>query len=111
MENPDWKDPLHVYGTDLNLIRDLKIKSGNKSLSNKLYISTNQIIWSMKNEMAIKLEDILARRTRCLFLDAKETIRIAPKVLEIMKTFLKKDNDWEKKEFSNFMEISKNYII
>ncbi len=111
MENPDWKDPLHVYGTDLNLIRDLKIKSGNKSLSNKLYISPNQIIWSLKNEMAIKLEDILARRTRCLFLDAKETIRIAPKVLEIMKTFLKKDNDWEKKEFSNFMKISKNYII
>jgi glycerol-3-phosphate dehydrogenase len=110
-ENPDWKDPLHVYGKDASLIKGLKIKNGNKSLSKKLYISPNQIIWSLKNEMAIKLEDILARRTRCLFLDAKETTRIAPKVLEIMKIFLKKDNDWEKKEFSNFMEISKNYIL
>jgi len=110
-EKPDWKDPLHVYGKDASLIRGLKIKNGNKSLSKKLYISPNQIIWSLKNEMAIKLEDILARRTRCLFLDAKETTRIAPKVLEIMKTFLKKDNDWEKKEFSNFMQISKNYIL
>ena len=61
--------------------------------------------------MAIKLEDILARRTRCLFLDTKETIKIAPKVLQLMKVFLKKDNDWGKKEFSNFMEISKNYIL
>jgi len=111
MENPDWKDPLHVYGKDASLIKRLKIKNGNKSLSKKLHITPNQIIWSLKNEMAIKLEDILARRTRCLFLDAKETIKIAPKVLQVMKTFLKKDNDWEKKEFSNFMEISKNYIL
>ena len=111
MKNPDWKDPLHVYGKDVSLIKGLKIKNGNQSLSKKLHITPNQILWSLKNEMAIKLEDILARRTRCLFLDAKETIKIAPKVLEVMKTFLKKDNDWEKKEFSNFMEISKNYIL
>ena len=111
MKNPDWNDPLHVYGNDSSLIKKLKITNGNKSLSKKLYISPNQIIWSLKNEMAVKLEDILARRTRCLFLDAKETVRIAPKVLDIMKTFLNKDNDWEKKEFSNFMKISKNYIL
>ena len=61
--------------------------------------------------MAVKLEDILARRTRCLFLDAKETVKIAPKVLNIMKVFLNKDDDWEKKEFFNFTEISKNYIL
>ncbi len=84
---------------------------GNISLSEKFYITPNQIIWSLKNEMAIKLEDILARRTRCLFLDAKETVKIAPKVLRIMKVFLKKNVDWEKKEFSNFIEISKNYIL
>ena len=110
-ENPNWKDPLHVYGSDANLIKELKMDKGNISLSEKFYITPNQIIWSLKNEMAIKLEDILARRTRCLFLDAKETVKIAPKVLRIMKVFLKKNIEWEKKEFSNFIEISKNYFL
>ena len=108
--NPDWDDPLHVYGKDAKSIRKLNLKKGNKSLSNHLYISPNQIIWSLKNEMAIKLEDILARRTRCLFLNVKETIKIAPKVLDIMTKYLKKDNNWKKREFSNFMKISKSYI-
>ena len=110
-ENTNWKDPLHVYGSDANFIKEIKMDKGNISLSEKFHITPNQIIWSLKNEMAIKLEDILARRTRCLFLDAKETIKVAPKVLRIMKIFLKKNIDWEKKEFSNFIEISKNYIF
>ena len=110
-ENTNWKDPLHVYGSDANFIKEIKMDKGNISLSEKFHITPNQIIWSLKNEMAIKLEDILARRTRCLFLDAKETIKVAPKVLRIMKVFLKKNIDWEKKEFSNFIEISKNYIF
>ena len=62
----------------------------NESLSNKFYISKNLILWSVEHEMAIHIEDALARRTRCLFLDAKETLRIAPKVCKIMATALKK---------------------
>ena len=66
---------------------------GNKSLSDKLYITKNQICWAIKSEMAMTLEDVLARRTRCLFLDAYETEKIAPKVAEIMAIELKKEKN------------------
>jgi glycerol-3-phosphate dehydrogenase len=44
-------------------------------------------------------------------LDAKETLRIAPKVAEIMAGALDKDEDWIAQELKNFNLISKNYIL
>ena len=41
--------------------------------------------------MARTVEDILARRVRVLFLDAKAAIEIAPKVAEILAKELTKD--------------------
>ena len=62
-------------------------------------------------EMAMTLEDILARRTRCLFLDAYETEKIAPKVAEIMAIELKKEKKWIIQELKNFNLILKNYQL
>ena len=57
------------------------------------------------------LEDVLARRTRCLFLDAYETEKIAPKVAEIMAIELKKEKKWIIQELKNFNLILKNYQL
>ena len=61
--------------------------------------------------MAHKLEDILARRTRCLFLDAYETEKIAPKVAEIMAEVLNKNKEWINGELEQFKLIIKNYQL
>ena len=61
--------------------------------------------------MAHKLEDILARRTRCLFLDAYETEKIAPKVAEIMAEVLNKNQEWINEELEQFKLIIKNYQL
>ena len=61
--------------------------------------------------MAHKLEDILARRTRCLFLDAYETEKIAPKVAEIMAEVLKENQEWINGELEQFKLIIKNYQL
>jgi glycerol-3-phosphate dehydrogenase len=61
--------------------------------------------------MAHKLEDILARRTRCLFLDAYETEKIAPKVAEIMAEVLNKNQEWINGELEQFKLIIKNYQL
>ena len=61
--------------------------------------------------MAITLEDVLARRTRCLFLDAYETEKIAPKVAEIMAFEFKKEKKWAIQELKNFNLILKNYQL
>ena len=106
----NWNDPLHFYGTEAKKVEAMDL-NGNKSLSSKLFITKNQICWAIKNEMAITLEDVLARRTRCLFLDAYETEKIAPKVAEIMAFELKKEKKWIIQELKNFNLILKNYQL
>jgi glycerol-3-phosphate dehydrogenase len=76
-----------------------------------LYITKNQIQWGVKEEMATNLEDILARRTRCLFLDAYETEKIAPKVAETMAKILNKNQNWINQELKDFKSIIKNYQL
>ena len=66
---------------------------------------------AIQEEMAINLEDVLARRTRCLFIDANETIKIAPKVARIMAKVLKKDGAWTAKQLDLFLPLASKYII
>ena len=61
--------------------------------------------------MAISLEDILARRTRCLFLDSSETEKIAEEVVMIMADEMKKNNTWINQELKTFKSLVKNYKI
>ena len=46
------------------------------------------VVNAVRNEMAQTIEDVLARRTRILFLDAEAAIRLAPKISEIMASEL-----------------------
>ena len=105
------EDPLHVYGSEREKILSMGKPEDNDSLSEKFYISKNTILWGVQNEMAIHLEDVLARRVRCLFLDAEETLRIAPKVAGIMAIALEKDENWVAQELKQFKTLSQNYIL
>ena len=105
------EDPLHVYGSDREKILSMGKPQDNDSLSEKFYISKNTILWGVQNEMAIHLEDVLARRVRCLFLDAEETLKIAPKVAAIMAIALDKDENWIARELKQFKTQTKNYTL
>ena len=107
----EWSDPMHVYGSLKKKVEAMGGKSDNLSLSNKIHITNNIIRWSIIHEMAITLEDVLARRTRCIFLDAKESKRIAPQVASKMAEILEKDQDWIDNELKNFNKLIKNYIV
>ena len=61
--------------------------------------------------MAVHLEDVLARRTRCLLLNAQATLDIAPQVAQIMAQEMGKDETWVDTELKLFTEIVKNYIL
>ena len=110
-KNVDWSDPMHVYGSLKNKVKSLGSKADNESLSNKFYISNNIIEWAIIHEMAITIEDILARRTRCIFLDSKESKRIAPLVAKKMADVLEKDQKWIDAELKKFNTLIKNYIV
>ena len=101
---------MHIYGTDAEKIRELD-KNGNESLSKAFYISPNIIQWACEEEMAITLEDMLARRSRALFLNSKATLQIAPEVAKIMAKHLKKKQDWIDDQIESFTAVAQNYLI
>ncbi len=114
VKNFDSAEPLHYYGSDKEHIQN-HILDKNPELIKKLhpnlpYIEA-EVVWSTRNEMAISVEDILARRTRSLFLDAKASVEAAPKVAHIMRKELKKSRKWEKEQIKEFTELAQNYIL
>jgi glycerol-3-phosphate dehydrogenase len=109
--NVSWSDPMHVYGSMKKKVESLGGVNDNKSLSKKFYVSNNIIEWSIIHEMALTVEDILARRTRCVFLDSKESKRIAPVVAQKMADVLGEDDKWIDAELKKFNKLIKNYIV
>ncbi len=111
-ENPDFTNPLYFYGSDQDKIKELIEKNPalSNSVSDKLPIIKAQVIFAVQNEFARTAYDILARRTRALFLDAEESIKIAPKVIELLAKELNKDLNWQKEELKQFLKIAKGYL-
>jgi glycerol-3-phosphate dehydrogenase len=66
---------------------------------------------AVRDEYALTLEDVLARRTRALFLNAKVAIEIAPKVAELMAVELGKDQEWITEQLDAFEQTAKNYLV
>ena len=108
--NSDWDNPLHVYGSDIEKIIALN-PNGNTSLATTFHITENQIQWAVEQEMAVTLEDVLTRRVRGLFLDAKESLRIAPTVARLMAKFMNKNQQWETEQLKSFESLAQNYIL
>jgi glycerol-3-phosphate dehydrogenase len=69
-----------------------------------------EIIWICQNEMPVTLEDVLARRIRMLFLDAKASIAMAPVVAEIMSEELGWDKDHTENQLSAYRQLALNYL-
>ena len=108
--NCDWDNLLHVYGSDIEKIIALN-PNGNTSLATTFHITENQIQWAVEQEMAVTLEDVLARRVRGLFLDAKESLRIAPTVARLMAKFMNTNQQWETEQLKSFESLAQNYIL
>lgn len=113
MDIDPYKDPLAPYGLDKEEILAINEEEENMSgyVSEKLNILKSQVAWAVRKEMARTIEDVLARRTRALFLDARESIRIAPEVATIMAKELKQDKEWIFKQIHKFELVAKNYYF
>ena len=70
-----------------------------------------EIIYAIRHQMAMSLEDILARRIRILYLDAKVAIQVAPEVARIMSKEMNKNTEWTLKEINNFTVLANQYIV
>jgi glycerol-3-phosphate dehydrogenase len=112
-EDVDVNNPLFLYGSDITEIEKMVISQPEygKLLSEELQINKAQVVWAIRNEFARNVEDVLARRTRALFLDARESIEMAPGVAKIIAKELSYDENWESKQVEKYSQLAQGYIL
>ena len=112
-ENVDRSDFSYVYGSDYEKIQKLQLDR--PKLAEKLHprfdYTGAEVVWAVREEMAITVEDILSRRLRATFLDARAAIDIAPKVASIMAKENGKDSEWEKEQVKEFIDLAQHYLL
>ncbi len=104
----DWDDPFYFYGSDAKCLKE---RSNGTWISEKLSINEAQVRWAVTHEMALTVEDVLARRTRALFLDAAECMRIAEPVAEIMMRELHQNEVWKQQQLQALGALARQYVI
>ncbi len=113
VKNIDFDNHLYVYGSDK--IKIEKMVHDNPDLGKKLHKNLPfikaEVIWSVRNEMARNVEDVLARRVRALFLDARASIEMAPEIAEIIATELGYDQKWIDEQIAEFIKLAKGYLL
>jgi glycerol-3-phosphate dehydrogenase len=112
-ESVDWTDPFFIYGNDALAVKSLARENTiwKERLNPNLPYIGAEVIWAVRCEMARTVEDVLARRTRALFLDAQAAMDMASVVAKLMSQELKRNEDWEKEQIVSFLKIAKNYVL
>jgi glycerol-3-phosphate dehydrogenase len=102
---------LAVYGSDAMAIQALidKQPSLGARLHASLPIVGAEVVWAVTQEMARTVEDVLARRTRALFLNARAAIDMAPAVAALMAPVLERDVEWEQQQVAGFTSLARQY--
>jgi glycerol-3-phosphate dehydrogenase len=65
---------------------------------------------AVRDEMARTVEDVLARRTRALFLNARAAMQMAEPVAEAMARELRRDTAWAGRQVADFRKTASGYL-
>jgi glycerol-3-phosphate dehydrogenase len=88
-ERPGWDEPLHL----------------------NLPYRVCEVVWAARHEMARSVEDVLARRTRSLLLDARASLEVAPAVARLLAEELGRDEDWQRRQVAAYGEVARGYWL
>jgi glycerol-3-phosphate dehydrogenase len=105
-------NPYSTYGSDQPKLTTIENESQEFAgfLSESLQIKKSQIILAVREELARTVEDVLARRIRALFLDTRESIKIAPETARLMAKELGYGDDWINSQLRQFSELAAGYL-
>lgn len=106
--------PMDVYGSDAAGVQALI--TAQPVLGELLHASLPylkaQVIWAVREEMALTVDDVLARRLRALLLDARAAIAAAPEVARLMAAELGRDTAWQQEQVNSFKTtIADKYLV
>ncbi len=111
--HPERFGELAAYGSDAPAVEGL-IRSDPalaELLHPRLRPRAGEVVWAVREEMARTVDDVLARRTRSLVLDARAAVESAPRVAKLMASELGRDEAWVEAQVESFTEMAKAYIL
>ena len=104
---------LSGYGSDAAAVQALM--ESDAALAQPLHpalpYSCAEVVWATRHEMARTVEDILARRIRALFLNARAAMEMAPRVANLMARELGYGRAWETAEVESFRWTAQNFVL
>ncbi|HEY6143382.1 MAG TPA: glycerol-3-phosphate dehydrogenase/oxidase [Flavobacterium sp.] len=109
----DRENHLYIYGTDIPEI--LKLQENEPKLKEKLHLDYDytlaEVVWAIRYEMARTIDDILARRVRLLFLDARAAIASSEKVADLLAKELGYDATWKENQIADFKTLANGFLL
>jgi glycerol-3-phosphate dehydrogenase len=105
--------PLAVYGSDAPHIAALAESDTELAapLHPALPYTGAEVVWAGRFEMARTVEDVLARRMRALFLNARAAVAMAPRVAELLAGELGRDAAWRDEQARAFRALAAGYLL
>jgi glycerol-3-phosphate dehydrogenase len=76
----------------------------------RLEIAKPDVVHAAKDEMARTVEDVLARRSRALLLDARAATEAAPAVAAALGEALGRDEEWRRTQVRELQRIARAYL-
>ncbi len=112
-EGGDPADPLQVYGSDRAGLEALlrENPAWRERLHPDLPYRVGEVIWGVRHEAARTVEDVLARRTRALLLDARASMAVTARVAGLMAGELGQDQAWQDAQVVAFTELARGYLL
>ena len=89
----------------------LEIDAGSVASAPDAAPTTEQTVTAAQSEFARTVEDVLARRFRCLLLDARQSIEWAPDVARVLATELNRPDGWQDAQVEAYTKLAKQYLL
>lgn len=109
----DRENHLYIYGTDIPKI--LALQNESPAMSEKLHpdydYTIAEVVWAVRYEMARTIDDVLSRRVRLLFLDARAAVSVSEKVARIIAKELGHDEAWIQDQVTQFKALANGFLL
>ncbi|MSR41298.1 MAG: glycerol-3-phosphate dehydrogenase/oxidase [Phycisphaerales bacterium] len=101
-----------LYGSDARHIASIEstLPELARPLHPRLQLTGSEVIFAANHEMARTLEDVLARRSRSLFLDARAAMEVAPDVAVLLGLELRWTPERMQSEIDAFLTVARGYL-
>ncbi len=110
---PERHGALALYGSDAPRLERLIATEpgGADKIHPRLDAVVGEVVWAARHEMARTVDDVLARRTRALLLDARAAAEAAPRVAELLASELNRSPAWAEEQVVEFQALARGYVL